>query len=247
VFDEDWVQEISLDVEWAHAIAPGASILLVEATTSGMADLLRAITYASTKAQYVSMSFGVPEVAAETATWDKAFTSSSVSYFAATGDGGVSTQWPSVSPDVISVGGTTLRLSASGAIAAETGWVSGGGGCSTYETATPSQANYPTYAQVSCAGKRATPDVAADADPNTGVMMYNSNKFTGTTGWFTAGGTSLSTPIWAARSADAGVVVNSAYIYGTNAINFDDITQGGNAAGCLVGYDLCSGLGSWNG
>jgi subtilase family serine protease len=245
-FDQGWAEEISLDVEWAHAIAPGASILLVEASTNSDADLVRAIEYASTRAQYVSMSFGGPEASPETSAYDRAFSSTTASYFAAAGDAGIVTQWPSTSPKVISVGGTTLTLNPSGTIASETGWINGGGGCSTYETATASQASYPTYAQANCAGKRATPDVAADADPNTGVYIYNSNNFYGTTGWYTAGGTSLSTPIWAARSADSGIVINSAYIYGTNAINFDDITQGGNAAGCLVGYDMCSGLGSWN-
>ncbi|HEY5110993.1 MAG TPA: S53 family peptidase [Acidimicrobiales bacterium] len=245
-FDQGWALEISLDVEWVHAIAPGASILLVEATSNSVPDLVRAITYASMKAQYVSMSFGAAELSAETSTYDRAFTSTTASYFAAAGDAGLSTEWPSTSPKVISVGGTTLSLTSTGTVASETGWINGGGGCSTYETATTSEANYPTYAQANCAGKRATPDVAADADPNTGVFVYNSNNFYGTTGWYTVGGTSLSTPIWAARSADSGVVVNSAYIYGTNAINFYDVTQGGNAAGCLVGYDMCSGLGSRN-
>jgi subtilase family serine protease len=244
-FNQSWAEEISLDVEWAHAIAPGASILLVEANTSNMSDLAKSIEYASTKAQYISMSFGVSESSTEK-TDDLFFTSSTASYFAAAGDSGVGAQWPSTSPKAISVGGTTLNLSATGAITSETGWVSGGGGCSEYETATAAQASYPTYGQSGCNGFKATPDVAADADPNSGVFVYDSNGYAGTTGWYTVGGTSLATPIWAARAANSGVTVNSAYIYGTNSIKFDDITQGGNANGCLVGYDMCSGLGSWN-
>jgi subtilase family serine protease len=244
-YNQGWAMEISLDVEWAHAIAPGASILLVEANSSQWPDLVRSITYASAHAQFVSMSFGGTELSAEK-TYDLAFSSASTSYFAAAGDAGLGAAWPSTSPKVISVGGTTLNLSTSGTISSEPGWASGGGGCSTYETATSSQASYSTYAQVNCAGKKATPDVAADGNPNTGGFVYNSNNYYGTTGWFTVGGTSLATPIWAARAANSGVVVNSGYIYGTNAINFHDITSGGNAAGCLVGYDLSTGLGSWN-
>jgi subtilase family serine protease len=243
-YDPGWASEISLDVEWAHAIAPGASILLVEANTIGVADVVKAISYASSHAQYISMSFGMSEFSSEK-TYDAAFLKTD-SYFAAAGDTGLGTNWPSVSPNVISVGGTTLNLNSNGTIASETGWVNGGGGCSTLETASAAQSSYPTYGQVNCAGKRATPDVAADADPNTGVFIYDSSNYYGTTGWFTVGGTSLATPIWAARAADTGSLVNQAYIYGANTIKFNDITQGGNAAGTLPGYDLSTGLGSWN-
>jgi len=244
-FDEGWASEISLDVEYAHAVAPGASILLVEATTNGTVNLMRNIAYAATKAQYVSMSFGQPDSSSDKSL-DGAFVRTGVSFFAAAGDAGLGAEWPSVSPKVISVGGTTLNLTSSGSVSSETGWVNGGGGCSAYETAPAAQTAYPTYAQANCAGMRATPDVAADADPNTGAIAYDSNDYGGTTGWYTAGGTSLATPILAARAADSGVIVNPAYVYGTNSIKFNDITTGGNAAGCLVGYDMCSGLGSWN-
>jgi subtilase family serine protease len=245
-FDPGWAEEISLDVEWAHAIAPGASILLVEATTNGYSDLSKSVVYAAGKASYVSMSWTAREVSVEK-TFDGAFANTKVSFFAASGDTGIANLWPSASPKVISVGGTSLALSSTGSVASETGWNSGGGGCSTYETASTAQASYPTYAQVSCAGKRASPDVAAVADPNTGVLVYNSNDYYGVSGWFTVGGTSVATPIWAARAAISGAVVNQTFIYGTsNGIAFNDITSGGNAAGCLVGYDMCSGLGSWN-
>jgi subtilase family serine protease len=244
-FNQSWSQEISLDVEYAHAVAPGASILLVEATTNGLSDLMRAIGWAATKAQYVSMSFGAAEVSNEK-TYDAGLAGNTASFFAAAGDVGLGAQWPAVSPKAISVGGTTLDLNTDGTVASETGWVNGGGGCSAYETASASQLSYPTYNQSGCAGMKATPDVAADADPNTGVLVYNSNVYAETVGWYDMGGTSLATPIWAARAADSGSLVNSAYVYGPNAINFKDITQGGNSAGCLVGYDLSTGLGSWN-
>ena len=168
-----------------------------------------------------------------------------MSFFVSSGDSGLPAQWPSSSPNVISVGGTTLHFDASGN-ATETGWSSGGGGCSAYETATASQKAFSTYAQVNCAGKRATPDVSLDADPASGVSVYDSTRYNGQAGWWVVGGTSASSPMWAARSAVAGVIVNSAYVYGAN-ITFRDITSGNNGASCLSGFDLCSGRGSWIG
>jgi subtilase family serine protease len=153
-------------------------------------------------------------------------------------------EYPSSSPNVISVGGTTLTFNSSGQLQSETGWSGGGGGCSTYETANPLQSLFTQYNQVNCGGRRATPDVALDADPNSGVAVYDSTPYSGQSGWFQVGGTSASTPMWAAASADVGVVVNAAYVYG-NKINFRDITSGNNGASCLVGFDLCSGRGSW--
>jgi subtilase family serine protease len=147
---------------------------------------------------------------------------------------------------VISVGGTTLHFDRSGNFTTETGWSSGGGGCSAYEQATSAQSAFGKYAQVNCGGARATPDVALDADPVSGVAVYDSVRYQGRTGWFTVGGTSASSPMWAARSADAGVVVDSAYVYGSS-IGYRDITTGNNGASCLVDFDLCSGRGSWTG
>jgi hypothetical protein len=74
----------------------------------------------------------------------------------------------------------------------------------------------------------------------------DSTRYQGQSGWFTVGGTSASSPMWAARSAVAGAVVNSAYVYG-NSISYRDITSGNNGASCKVGFDLCSGPGSWTG
>ena len=240
-----WALEISLDVQWAHAIAPGARILLVEASSNSFANLLAAEEYAKAHAQYVSNSWGGSEFSGETG-YDGDFVQSGVSFFVAAGDSGLPANYPSASPNVISVGGTTLHFDSSGNFSGETGWSSGGGGCSAYETATSAQSAFPTYAQVNCGGARATPDVSLDADPSSGVSVYDTTRYQGQVGWWTVGGTSASTPMWAARSADDGAVVNSAYVYGSS-ITFRDITSGNNGAPCLVGYDLCSGRGSWTG
>jgi subtilase family serine protease len=243
--DAGWALEISLDIQWAHAIAPGARILLVEAKTNSFANLLAAEDYAKTHAQYVSNSWGASEFSGE-ASYDSHFSQTGVSFFVSSGDNGTPAEYPSSSPNVISVGGTTVNLSSSGAFLSETGWSGSGGGCSTYETANPAQSSFSQYAQVGCAGKRATPDVSLDADPASGVSVYDSTRYHGQKGWWTVGGTSASSPMWAARSAVAGGVVDAAYVYGNN-ITFRDITSGNNGAPCLVGLDLVTGRGSWIG
>jgi len=239
-----WALEISLDIQWAHAIAPGAKILLVEASSNSFANLLAAEDYAKTHAQYVSNSWGGSEFSGEAAN-DGHFAQSGVSFFVSSGDAGLPAEYPSASPNVISVGGTTLQFSGN-TLTGETGWSSGGGGCSAYENATAAQSSFAQYGQVGCAGKRATPDVSLDADPASGVSVYDTTRYQGQSGWFRVGGTSASSPMWAGRAAVAGVVVSSAYVYG-NTISYRDITSGNNGAACLVGFDLCSGRGSWTG
>jgi subtilase family serine protease len=238
--DSGWALEISLDIQWAHAIAPGARILLVEASSNSFANLLAAEDYAKTHAQYVSNSWGGSESSGESSN-DSHFAQSGVSFFVSSGDSGLPAQYPSASPNVISVGGTTLNFSGSN-FASETGWSGSGGGCSAYESANSSQST----GSVNCNGKRATPDVSLDADPASGVSVYDTTRYQGQAGWFRVGGTSASSPMWAGRSAVAGAVVNSAYVYGNN-ITFRDITSGNNGASALVGYDLVTGRGSWTG
>jgi len=242
--DAGWALEISLDIQWAHAIAPGAHILLVESKTNSFTNLLTAEDYAKTHSQYVSNSWGAAEFSGETG-YDSHFAQSGVSFFVSSGDNGTPAEYPSASPNVISVGGTTLTMNGL-TFVSETGWSGGGGGCSAFETANTAQSSFSEYGQVNCAGARATPDVSLDADPATGVSVYDSTPVQGQSGWFQVGGTSASSPMWAGRAAVSGAVVNAAYVYGNN-IAFRDITVGNNGAPCLVGFDLCSGRGSWTG
>jgi subtilase family serine protease len=245
--DAGWALEISLDVQWAHAIAPKATILLVEASTNSFSNLLKAEDYATTKAQYVSNSWGGSEFSSETSTnYDSHFNRPTVSIFVSAGDAGLPADYPSASPYVTSVGGTTLTLNADGTAKSETGWSGGGGGCSLYETATNAQSSFAGYGQANCGGKRATPDVALDADPNSGVSVYDTTPYQGQAGWWKVGGTSASSPMWAARAAASGTLINSTYVYGSS-ISFRDITSGNNGAPCLSGFDLCTGRGSWTG
>jgi subtilase family serine protease len=244
-YNSGWGLEIALDIEWAHAIAPGANILLVEASSNSFANLLAAEDYAKTHAQYVSNSWGASEFSSE-ASYDSHFARSGVSFFVSAGDAGLPADYPSASPNVISVGGTTLHFDGGGTFTNETGWSGGGGGCSVYENATAAQSGFSGYSQANCGGRRATPDLSLDADPNSGAAVYDGSRYQGQTGWYQVGGTSLSSPMVAGRAAVSGAVVSSAYVYGNN-ITFRDITEGNNGAPCLVGFDLCSGRGSWTG
>jgi subtilase family serine protease len=200
-----WDLEISLDVEWAHAIAPGANILLVEASSSSLGNLLTAVNYARDAAgvSVVSMSWGASEFSSETQ-YDGYFTTPSghqgVTFVAASGDEGswYGPEWPASSANVLSVGGTTLNLAnSSGTWGSETGWSDSTGGISSYER----EPSYQTIAQTT--GARTTPDVAYDANPNTGFAVYDSVAYDGGKGWWEVGGTSAGAPQWAALVAIA--------------------------------------------
>ena len=247
--DNSWAFEISIDVQWAHAVAPGAKILLVEAQSQSTDHLLAAEDYAKAHAQYVSNSWIGNEFSTESKD-DGHFVQPGVSFFAASGDDVASsypTGYPAVSPNVVSVGGTQLNFDTSGNLTSESGWSDGGGGCSAYETANPAQSAFAYYGQVGCAGLRAVPDVAADSAPGSAVSVYDSKPFGGQTGnWFAAYGTSVATPLWAARSADAGIVVDAPLIY-SSTITYRQITAGGNGNPCLPVFNLCAGRGSWIG
>jgi subtilase family serine protease len=265
-----WVLEESLDIEWAHAEAPAARIVLVEAPSNSFANLFNAVGYANgIGATEVSMSWGGSEFSGETS-YDGNFTHSGTVYTASSGDSGPPAEYPSASPNVISVGGTTLN-GCSGTscsnFSSETVWNNGygspGGGPSAYETEPSSQSGYtgavsngsvgyPSIAALT-GSKRGTPDVSFDGDPNSGVSVYDSTRYQSQSGWFTLGGTSVGAPNWAGILAAGGgaggsdVLQTAAKIYGAIPPNpnLRDIKTGGNgryAAG--NGYDLATGLGS---
>ncbi len=256
---DDWTVEESLDVEWAHAMAPGANIVLVEANSDwNINDLTTAIgTAASWRGvSVVSMSWGFSEFPQETQL-DGYFTTPAnhgnvnVSFVSATGDYGVPGFWPAFSPNVVAVGGTTLQTTASGSYRTEIGWNSGGnssgGGLSQFE----SEPSYQLGVQSS--GTRTTPDVAYDADPNTGFAVYDSlDPYTG--GWDVIGGTSVGTPQWAAilaianqgRATSGLPTLNAAVadLYQLPIADFHDVTVGFNGYSAGPGYDLVTGRGS---
>lgn len=246
--DSGWALETSLDVEWAHAIAPGATIILVVAKSATIGNLLNAVDYAvGLGAKQVSMSWGAGEFSSE-ASYDSHFNRAGVTFFASSGDSGAGVEWPAASPYVVSVGGTALVLDAAGNVTAETAWSGSGGGVSAYEPRPAYQNSWST------AAGRSVPDVSYNADPSTGVPVYISN-YNGQSGWITVGGTSAGAPQWAALSA----LVNAAraqslssagtalYAAGTGNYtgNYRDITVGSNGAFTATPlYDFVTGLGS---
>lgn len=245
-----WTLETSLDVEWAHAIAPQAKILVVEAQTGSGANLLAAIDYAASLSGVtaISMSWGGPEFSEETSL-DKHFVSNAHAvFFAASGDRGAGVSWPAASPNVVGVGGTALELFKNGSLIAESAWSGSGGGASAYE---PEPDYQRAYAIPKANGHRAVPDVAYNADPNSGYAVYKSSASSG--GWYTVGGTSAGAPQWAAIYA-LGRTATLQNMYNdkasTNTLKyFRDITSGANGTckyycDARKRYDYVTGLGT---
>ena len=272
-----WGTEISLDIEWAHSIAPLAKLEIVEGTSASLAALFTAAETAVTKlgASVVSMSFGLDleylgdgslEPYIDQTYFQPALAANPyVTYLASTGDSGAKPgdgpNYPAVSPLVVGVGGTTLNLTKTNEWASETGWSYGSdsyapsaassGGISNEYPEPPWQVGYQST------GFRTIPDVSSDADPNTGVSVYDPADFGTSTPWVVVGGTSLSSPTWAGiiAMADQGRVLNGLEpldgpnqtlpaLYALPASDFHDITVGYNYYNAGPGYDLVTGRGS---
>ena len=265
--DAGWALEASLDVEWAHAIAPAAGILLVEATTSSLTNLDTAVAYAAkqTGVSVISNSWGsAGELSGETTMDSYCKLTRAVCVFAS-GDSGNPGGYPAYNPYVISVGGTTLNLATSttGAVTvtSEAAWSGSGGGVSIYEKKLAYQSRL-SYSM------RTIPDVSYDADPSTGFSVYDSTPYAGTSGWFQMGGTSAGAPQWAGIIAAADQLrkaknkaVLAAYTSTTYPSPADtaiyalttglaDVTSGASNGTCgsictvNVGFDAVTGLGT---
>jgi hypothetical protein len=268
VFNGGWAVEIGLDVQWAHAIAPYANILLVECQNNSGDSLFAAevdgqpyqsgVNFAENYpgVVVVSNSYGGGEFVGETA-YDSEFATSNVAITYSTGDSGAPGEYPAHSPNVVAIGGTSLyTLSGRGAYGREDGWSGSGGG--------PSLGGepVPTYQSANGVnfGARANPDISMDADPNTGALVYYSPPVA-TAGFYAVGGTSLSAPMFAGvialaaqvRAAHSLPQLNSVGILNLlysdyNSVNylsdFHDVTTGSNGFPATAGYDLVTGIGS---
>lgn len=268
-----WELEESLDIEYAHAMAPNATIYLVEADSSYYSDLTAAVKIANTLIQCgsptscpttakgtgeISMSWGGGEFSGETA-YDPDFTAPGIVYVASSGDG-PGTLYPCVSPNVVCAGGTTLRRNPStGALIGEVTWDSAGGGVSEYE-AIPNYQSNTTYGISKIVGKsRGVPDLSSDSNPITGVWVWDSNYLEEEGGgWFIVGGTSVASPTIAGLINRAGAFAASSNaelitIYKNKAVTtaFSD-TIAGNCGlysgwSAVVGWDPCTGVGTSKG
>jgi uncharacterized repeat protein (TIGR03803 family) len=251
----NWEAEEALDVEWVHSVAPGAKIILVEANDNSDANLFAAVSWAGghSGAQVVSMSWGQGEFSGELAN-DSSFVQPAghgVTYVASTGDSGQPGEYPAFSPDVLAAGGTTLT----GGSTPETGWSGSGGGISQYEPQPAYQSSLTQYAP-----HRTIPDLSFDADPNSGVSVYdeyNAADVFAPGPWWQFGGTSLSAPCLSAviSLADqlraqtgqislAGPTQTLPALYKLPAGDFHDVTTGNNGYPAGPGYDLVTGIGT---
>jgi hypothetical protein len=230
--ERGWAEEIATDVEVAHGVCASCEILLVEANTNENKDLYTAEqTAANLGANEISNSYGGEEQPLDYS----AFNHPGIVITASAGDEGYldwltgelaeAAEYPASSPHVVAVGGTRLKLNAkTGAREAETVWNDGGknsnsfeghgasgGGCSASFAASTWQRSVAGWSLVGCEGRRAVADVSADADPYTGVAVYDSTEYKKSKGWAMIGGTSVASPIIASAFALAGGAHGVAY------------------------------------
>jgi subtilase family serine protease len=242
-----WAEEISLDLDMVSAICPNCHILLVEASSSSMANLGKAVnTAAALGANVISNSWG-GNASSSDASFDAAyFTHPGVAITASSGDSGYGAEYPAASRLVTAVGGTSLSRASNARGWSETTWNGAGSGCSTSD----SKPSWQTDA--GCSG-RTIADVSAIADPYTGVAVYDTYR---TKGWMVFGGTSVAAPIIAATYALAGNAgsLNAASFAYSHASSLNDVTSGSNGSCggsylCTAGagYDGPTGLGTPNG
>jgi subtilase family serine protease len=228
-----WAQEISLDLDMASATCPNCKILLVEANSNAFTDLAAAVdTAARLGASVISNSYGGSEFSQETsATYNSHFNHPGVAITVSSGDSGYGVEFPAASQYVTAVGGTSLTKS--GGAFSERAWSGAGSGCSAYVAK-------PTWQTDSGCPRRTVADVAAVADPNTGVAVYDSYKFQGAKGWMVFGGTSAAAPIIAgAYALGGGASPSNPYSHSSS---LHDVTSGSNGS-CSVAYLCTAGTG----
>ncbi len=284
--NSDWNGEEALDIEYVHAMAPLANIILYEANSQNLSDLMNTVQSAAANpaVSVVTMSWSYPDSSGYTSynsyfttPGTKAAQGKNVTFCASSGDDGDINEspgkkddgYPATSPNVVSVGGTSLYLTNSSSYSYETAWSwnssykwGGGGGTSAYEAKPSWQSSYGSANPgniLATTTKRAEPDVSMVADPVTGVYTYDSANG----GWSEGvGGTSLSSPMFAGLVADADgmrAAAGHATLSGTqtlaalylapssdfNAITSGNISPTGNPLySATTGYNLATGLGS---
>jgi len=279
-FDAGWALEISLDVEAVHTICQDCKIILVEASSANLDDLAAATNKAaSLGVDVISNSYGVSEGTdsshlqqADFNTYAPDYRHPGVIVVASSGDDAFAggTQFPADVNDVVAVGGTTLASdSGSGAYGNESVWFAptplpesgAGSGCSMFETPQAWQSAAAGWAATGCGSHRGVADVSADADPNSGLFIWNTVSGACNTNpnnqtdpcWWVVGGTSLAAPIIAATFALADNLGVEASPY-VHSAGLHDVTTGTNADSCATticmaapGYDGPTGLGTPNG
>lgn len=244
--DAGWATEISLDLDMVSATCPTCHILLVEAKTSSFSNLGTGVNYAASQAgvDSISNSYGGGD-----SSQTSAYNHPGIAIVASSGDGGYGVESPASFPDVIGVGGTSLTRSSNARGWTESAWSGAGSGCSTVN-AKPSWQTSVTQ----CSGD-AVADVSAVADPATGVSVYDTTPYQGSSGWQVYGGTSAASPIIASVYTLSGNTSGypASYTWAHTSGLFD-VTSGSNGS-CSpslwchagTGWDGPTGLGTPNG
>ncbi|MGA2013761.1 MAG: S53 family peptidase [Solirubrobacteraceae bacterium] len=264
--DPGWGIEESLDLDTISATCPTCHILLVEANSALTVSLAIAENAAARVPGVVAISnsYGGDETPWETV-YDADYDHPGIAITASTGDSGYGAEYPAASPDVTAVGGTTLTAASNARGWTETAWSGGGSGCSAYEPK-------PAWQHDTGCARRTVADVSADADPDSGLAIYDTYNTCGSgrlcdylielgyvpglDGWAQVGGTSLSSPLIAsvyALAGNSGSVVAGSYPY-AHADSLFDVTAGSNGSCSVrylctagVGYDGPTGLGTPDG
>lgn len=243
--DAGWATEISLDLDMVSATCPDCTILLVEAKTPSFANLGVAVNYAASEGvSAISNSYGGGDTSQTSA-----YNHPGIAITASTGDAGYGIESPASYDSVIAVGGTSLKRASNTRGWTETAWSGAGSGCSTLN-AKPSWQTSVTQ----CSGK-ANADVSAVADPYTGVAVYDSTPYQGSSGWQVYGGTSASAPIIASVYTMGGNLSGNPVSYTwTHTGGLNDVTSGSNGScptavwcNATTGWDGPTGLGTPNG
>jgi subtilase family serine protease len=242
-----WGQEEMLDLEMVSAICPSCPILYVGANSASFSDLAAAVNTAAGKgAKVISNSYGGNEFSGET-TIARAYDHSGVAITVSSGDSGYGVQVPAAFNTVTAVGGTTLTLNPDNTRASETVWSGAGSGCSAYISKPSWQP------QAACSARRTVADVAAVANPSTGVAVYDSYGSTGGANWYVFGGTSVAAPIIGAVYARSGNTSGTPAMlaYKAPVGSLYDVTGGSNGR-CVHGRNtsgayLCTGGSGYDG
>ena len=245
-----WAEEESLDVDMVSANCPNCKIILVEANSATNANLGAAVnTAVSLGANVISNSYGGSESGSSNSNYNHPGTIITAS----AGDDGTGAAQPCSYSTVVCVGGTTLSTANNARGWTETAWADSGSGCSAYVTK-------PSWQTDKGCTKRSEADTSADANPSTGVAVYDSYAYEGYSGWLVFGGTSVASPLIASVYALAGNASTLNYAQsiwqagGSSSLN--DVTSGSNGrcsknyqyiCNAGVGYDGPTGWGTPNG
>ncbi|MFE2096539.1 S8 family serine peptidase [Streptomyces sp. NPDC059468] len=240
--DPQWAFESSIDVDAVSATCPDCHILVVEDDDSAPGELFAGVDQAVAQgAKFISNSWDLPDSSFEGA-FDFHFNHPGVAFTFSSGDTGGVTKYPPASPYVTGVGGTTLTRAHNRRGWTESAWSGSGCGCSLFEPKPAFQHD------TICPNNRTTADVSAVAD---NFAVYDTTPFNGSTGWFVANGTSISSPLMAGMYALAGNpapgTFPNSYPY-AHPQDFFDITTGtAGSFSAMPGYDAPTGIGTPDG